>query len=73
MPVQYAVDIVNNLVLDSDAINTWKNGVVRALKKYVPDGTVDKKTKCPKCGTEGSLLFREGCKECTACGYSGCE
>ena len=73
MPVQYAVDIVSNLILDSDAINTWKNGVVRALKKYVPDGTVDKKTKCPKCSTEGSLLFREGCKECTACGYSGCE
>ncbi len=73
MPLQYVVDIVNNLVLDSDAINTWKNGVVRALKKYVPDGTIDKKAKCPKCSTEGSLLFREGCKECTACGYSGCE
>jgi len=73
MPLPYVVDIVSNLILDGDAINTWKNGVVRALKKYIPDGTVDRKTKCPKCNTEGSLLYREGCKTCTACGYSGCE
>ncbi len=73
MPLPYVVDIVSNLVLDSDTINTWKNGVVRALKKYIPDGTVAKKTKCPDCGAEGTLVYIEGCKQCTNCNYSGCE
>ncbi len=73
MPVPYVVDIVSNLILDSDAINTWKNGVVRALKKYIPDGTTAIKEKCPNCGTEGSLIYKEGCKMCTNCNYSGCE
>ncbi|OQX79301.1 MAG: ribonucleoside-diphosphate reductase, adenosylcobalamin-dependent [Bacteroidetes bacterium 4484_276] len=73
MPVHYVVAIVNNLVLDSESINTWKNGVVRALKKYIADGTTDKKTKCPQCGSEGTLIYKEGCKTCTSCGFSGCE
>ncbi len=73
MPLPYVVDIVSNLVLDSDTINTWKNGVVRALKKYIPDGTVAKKGKCPSCGSEGTLIYREGCITCSSCGYSGCE
>ena len=73
MPLPYVVDIVGNLILDSDAINTWKNGVVRALKKYIADGTVVKKEKCPGCETEGSLIYKEGCKMCTNCDYSGCE
>ncbi len=73
MPLQYVVDIVSNLVLDSESINTWKNGVVRALKKYIVDGTTDKKTKCPHCSSEGTLIYKEGCKTCTTCGYSGCE
>mgnify|MGYP000850296907 CR=1 FL=1 len=73
MPLPYVVDIVSNLVLDSDTINTWKNGVVRALKKYIPDGTVAKKGKCPHCAAEGNLIYREGCITCTSCGFSGCE
>lgn len=73
MPLHYVVDIVSNLILDSDAINTWKNGVVRALKKYIPDGTVAKKGKCPNCKSEGNLIYREGCITCSSCGYSGCE
>jgi ribonucleoside-diphosphate reductase alpha chain len=73
MPLPYVVDIVGNLILDSDAINTWKNGVVRALKKYIPDGTKAHKEPCPSCGTEGSLVYKEGCKTCTNCNYSGCE
>jgi len=73
MPLPYVVDIVGNLILDSDAINTWKNGVVRALKKYIPDGTKAKKEICPSCGSEGSLVYKEGCKMCTNCEYSGCE
>lgn len=73
MPLPYVVDIVSNLILDSDAINTWKNGVVRALKKYIADGTLVKKEKCPNCGSEGTLIYKEGCKMCTNCEYSGCE
>ncbi len=73
MPLPYVVDIVGNLILDSDAINTWKNGVVRALKKYIKDGTKAVKEACPSCGTEGSLIYKEGCKTCTNCNYSGCE
>lgn len=73
MPLPYVVDIVDNLLLDSDTINTWKNGVVRALKKYIPDGTIAKKGKCPNCNNEGSLIYREGCITCTGCGYNGCE
>jgi len=73
MPLPYVVDIVGNLILDSDAINTWKNGVVRALKKYIIDGTKAVKEACPSCGTEGSLIYKEGCKTCTNCDYSGCE
>lgn len=73
MPLPYVVDIVSNLILDSDTINTWKNGVVRALKKYIPDGTAAKKGKCPSCSNEGTLIYREGCITCSSCGYSGCE
>ncbi|HNS18380.1 MAG TPA: adenosylcobalamin-dependent ribonucleoside-diphosphate reductase [Bacteroidales bacterium] len=74
MPLPYVVDLIANLGLESDSINTWKNGVVRALKKFIPDGTMDvKSSRCPECGEENSLLYKEGCKICTACGYSKCE
>jgi len=72
MPLHFVVDLVNNLILDSQSINTWKNGVVRALKKYVPDGTVAKEMPCPECSSEGTLLYKEGCLTCSNCGYSKC-
>jgi ribonucleoside-diphosphate reductase alpha chain len=72
MPLPYAINLVENLTLDNDSINTWKNGVVRALKKFIPDGTVDKKSSCPECHTEGSLMYKEGCLVCQECGYSKC-
>ncbi|MDD5693962.1 MAG: adenosylcobalamin-dependent ribonucleoside-diphosphate reductase [Bacteroidales bacterium] len=74
MPLPYVVDLIANLGLESDSINTWKNGVVRALKKFIPDGTMDPKSSCcPECGEEHSLLYKEGCKICITCGYSKCE
>ncbi len=74
MPLPYVVDLIANLGLESDSINTWKNGVVRALKKFIPDGTMDpKSSRCPECGEEHSLLYKEGCKICITCGYSKCE
>ena len=71
MPIQYVIDLVQNLNVEEDNINTWKNGIARALKKYVPDGVVDEKDKCPVCGEK--LVFEDGCKHCKNCGYSKCE
>ena len=73
MPIHFAVDLIQNLTLDDDSINTWKNGVVRALKKYIKDGTkVSEEEECPNCGHKGTLVFKEGCLLCTDCGYSKC-
>ena len=72
MPLHYVINLVENLTFDNESINTWKNGVVRALKKFIPDGTVDKKSTCPECHTEGALIYKEGCLVCKECGYSKC-
>ncbi|MDR1673092.1 MAG: adenosylcobalamin-dependent ribonucleoside-diphosphate reductase [Bacteroidales bacterium] len=75
MPIPDVVNLISSLHLNSETINTWKNGVERALKKYIPDGTkVSKHNKCPnpECGGEGTLVYKEGCLTCTQCGYSKC-
>ena len=71
MPINLAVDMVDNLHLGQDHLNTWKNGVVRALKSFVPDGTVPEKNTCQECG-EPSLVYEEGCLNCKNCGHSKC-
>jgi ribonucleoside-diphosphate reductase alpha chain len=63
--------LVNGLNVEEDHINTWKNGVVRALKRYVPDGTRIDKALCPQCQAD-ALVYKEGCVMCTDCGYSEC-
>jgi ribonucleoside-diphosphate reductase alpha chain len=70
MPIEKVVDLINSLQLD-EAINTWKNGVARALKKYVPDGTEAKKQQCPNCNSV-NLQYQEGCLTCKDCGSSKC-
>lgn len=72
MPLPQAVELISNLTFDTDSINTWKNGVVRALKKYIPDGTKAEKNKCPECGANDGLIYKEGCLTCKHCGYSKC-
>jgi ribonucleoside-diphosphate reductase alpha chain len=74
MPLIYAVELISDLSLDSDSINTWKNGVARALKRFIPDGTPVEGTKCPneKCGDPKGLVYKEGCLTCNSCGYSKC-
>jgi len=72
MPLPFAVDLISNLNLDGDSINTWKTGVVRALKKYIPDGTQATDNACPECGAKGGLIYKEGCLTCKHCGYSKC-
>ena len=72
MPIPDVVHLVQSLRLDSETINTWKNGVERALKKYIPDGTKPKAgTKCNECGSE-SVVYQEGCLICQDCGNSKC-
>lgn len=72
MPLPYAIELVQNLTLDEDNINTWKNGVVRALKRYIPDGTRAEGKQCPECGDQKSLVYQDGCLTCKSCGYSKC-
>ena len=71
MPIDQVVKLVQGLELNIESINTWKNGVERALKKYVLEGTEAKGQKCPNCDQE-SLVYQEGCLTCTACGTSKC-
>lgn len=72
MPLPYAIELVQNLTLDEDTINTWKNGVVRALKRYIPNGTQADGKLCPECGDNKSLIYQDGCLTCKSCGYSKC-
>ncbi|MBC30185.1 MAG: ribonucleoside-diphosphate reductase, adenosylcobalamin-dependent [Muricauda sp.] len=71
MPIEKIVDLINSLQLDSESINTWKNGVARALKRYVADGTLAKGQSCENCKSE-NLIYQEGCLTCKDCGSSKC-
>ena len=71
MPIDHVIKLVGSLQLQSESINTWKNGVERALKKYIIDGTEAKGQKCPQCGQE-TLVYQEGCLICKNCGASRC-
>ena len=71
MPIDKIVDLINSLQLDNESINTWKNGVVRALKRYVEDGTKAKGQNCSNCKSE-HLIYQEGCLICKNCGSSKC-
>ncbi len=72
MPIVDVVNLVQGLELDSETINTWKNGVERALKRYIPDGTqAEEGAKCEKCESD-ALVYQEGCLTCKSCGFSKC-
>lgn len=70
MPITNVVTLIQNLSVDEDNINAWKNGIARALKRYIPDGTKVDKEVCPTCGD--ALVYEDGCKHCKNCGYSKC-
>jgi len=72
MPLKFVVDLVSNLNLSDESLNTWKNGVARALGKFIPDGTLPIERVCPEC-TAQSLIYQEGCITCSSCGYSKCK
>ena len=71
MPIDQVVKLVGSLQLDSESINTWKAGVERALKKYIPDGTQMESMECPECH-QHTIVMKEGCLVCSNCGYSKC-
>ena len=70
MPAKDVVELVSSMKLDSESINTWKNGVERSLKRYIPNGT-KAKGKCGTCGST-NLVYQEGCLICSDCGTSKC-
>ena len=70
MPIQNVVELVSKLNFDEDSITTWKNGVARALRRYIKDGTKTDEV-CPDCG-EKSVVYSGGCQHCTNCGWSKC-
>lgn len=72
MPIPYVVELINNLNLYDDSINTWKKGVARALKMFIPDGTVAGDKSCSECGDNEGLIYEEGCLKCKSCGYTKC-
>ncbi len=72
MPLPFVVNIISKLHFEVDSINTWKNGVERALKKFIPDGTHAVAGACPKCSDTNGLVYQEGCLVCKSCGYSKC-
>jgi ribonucleoside-diphosphate reductase alpha chain len=71
MPIHKIVELVTSLQLDNDTINSWKAGVARALKKYIPDGTIADDAKCGECGSD-DVVYQEGCLTCLSCGCSKC-
>lgn len=71
MPIHYVVDLIGKMNLYDNNINTWKNGVVRALKTFIPDGTKLNDHNCSECETDG-LVYEEGCLKCINCGYTKC-
>ncbi|MCL2596615.1 MAG: adenosylcobalamin-dependent ribonucleoside-diphosphate reductase [Paludibacter sp.] len=71
MPIDKVVKLIASLQLNSESINSWKVGVERALKKYIPNGTAANEQRCPECGLK-LLVYQEGCLKCLGCGYALC-
>lgn len=71
MPIQKVVELVSSLQLNDESINTWKAGVARALKKYIPNGTKAEGMTCTSCGSQ-NVIYQEGCLICSDCGHSKC-
>lgn len=71
MPLNHVIELIESLEFDNENINTWKNGVERALKKYIPDGTEASGVICSQCGSN-TVIYQEGCLICKACGNSKC-
>jgi ribonucleoside-diphosphate reductase alpha chain len=72
MPLLNVVDLISGLTVEQSYINNWKNGVIRSLKAFIPDGTIASEAECPECADPNGLIFKEGCLICKSCGFSEC-
>lgn len=72
MPILQVVDLIDGLNVEEDYINSWKNGVIRSLKKFIPNATKPSDATCPSCEDPDGLIYEEGCLMCKSCGYSEC-
>jgi ribonucleoside-diphosphate reductase alpha chain len=72
MPLLNVVDLISGLTVEQAYINNWKNGVIRSLKAFIPDGTIASEAECPECADHNGLIFKEGCLICKSCGFSEC-
>ncbi|MBU6219808.1 MAG: adenosylcobalamin-dependent ribonucleoside-diphosphate reductase [Bacteroidetes bacterium] len=72
MPLLNVVDLISGLTVEQAYINNWKNGVIRSLKAFIPDGTIASEAECPECADPNGLIFKEGCLICKSCGFSEC-
>lgn len=72
IPVDHVVNIISGLNFRQESINSWRNGVCRALKKFIQDGTRQKGVECPSCHQKDTMEFKEGCLTCSNCGYAKC-
>ena len=63
------VKIIDGMHFESDTLNTWKNGVKRAIKTFIVDGVASHEV-CPDCGEH--LIYEGGCTICKNCGFSKC-
>lgn len=72
MPILQVVDLIDGLNVEEDYINSWKNGVIRSLKKFIPNATKPSDATCPSCEDPEGLIYEEGCLMCKSCGYSEC-
>jgi ribonucleoside-diphosphate reductase alpha chain len=72
MPLLNVVDLISGLTVEQAYINNWKNGVIRSLKAFIPDGTIASEAECPECADPNGLTFKEGCLICKSCGFSEC-
>ena len=70
--MNHIVNIISGLNFRQESINSWRNGVCRALKKFIADGTKQKGVECPNCHQKDTMEFKEGCLTCSNCGYAKC-
>lgn len=71
MAIPYIIKVISSLKLDSSSINTWRNGIIRCLRKFEDMKEEITGEVCPECG--GTLLREGGCVHCKDCAWSRCE
>lgn len=69
VPVKFMVE---QLQKAEDDMLSIASATARVLKKYIENGEVVTGVQCPQCKNIGTIIYKDGCNECTTCGYSKC-